>query len=188
MRQENVTSKLKTKLTSSKIETCTNISGDRIKLRQITPRNYASISHHGYSRVHQNPFWNFYTFLTCEDLIDATMYKSLTLNSLKDGQILAKILQVADGEKHVQPYELGVQDSGRPAKYKGRRHTISNASAKQTCPLGWEVSSKQLQPKGYIWNIKIETTWHFVLQPSYATVWRVPQDNILFYQSTKGGQ
>ena len=135
VRQEDATSKLRTKgKPHHVVEADTNKSCEQKSTK----------THHETTRQ-PSPAWVLssssksllkliHTFLTCEQLIDASRFKSLTFNSLKDGQLLTKILQVADGEKHVQPYDLGLQASGKPGKYKGRRHTIGDASGIPSVP------------------------------------------------------
>ena len=67
-----------------------------------------------------------HVFAINDGILDSKLYKSFTFNSLKDGQILVKILQCADGDKNVSPYKVANNSN---KKYKGRRHTISDLTA-----------------------------------------------------------
>ena len=65
-----------------------------------------------------------------DSILDSNLYKTITFNSLKDGQILSKMLQSADGEENITPYTNNkmmktMKSNNNNNNYKGRRHTIS---------------------------------------------------------------
>ncbi len=102
-------------------------------------------------------------FATKDGILDSKLYKSFTFNSLKDGQILSKILQCVDGDKNVSPYKVANNSNN---KYKGRRHTISELTATNDSN-DKNTMSKQITDIYEKLQVKLQDTPSYLL---FATV------------------